>query len=83
MKVRNLGRKSLDEIIDKVHSLGYKFKFEIEEEQEKDEESNSATDPDNEKENLIETILEQQEKIKSQQVEILELKNKRRNLDEQ
>ena len=83
MKVRNLGRKSLDEIIDKVHSLGYKFKFEIEEEQEKDEESNSATDTDNEKENLIETILEQQEKIKSQQVEILELKNKRRNLDEQ
>ena len=82
-RVRNLGRKSLDEIIDKVHSLGYKFKFEIEEEQEKDEESNSATDPDNEKENLIETILEQQEKIKSQQVEILELKNKRRNLDEQ
>ena len=50
---------------------------------EKDEGRNSATDTDNEKENLIETILEQQEKIKSQQVEILELKNKRRNLDEQ
>ena len=30
MKVRNLGKKSLDEVINKLHSLGLDFKYEEE-----------------------------------------------------
>ncbi len=69
IKIRNMGRKCIEEVLGKLEELGVV--------------KDGKPVIDSDKEELIENILEKQQVIKEQQAELSELKDKRRNLNEQ